>query len=160
MKHNIKSEKLYPGKQRGLALVTAMVFLIILSIIGVSAMRGSAMEQRMTTYHSQALQAFHHAESGLSAAVKDLAAHPSKIRGVVGGTPVAYAAFSDTEPAGPVSASTAYQWKRPHLGYSIAQDSGFIDYYFEITSRGRDGNSSSTNRQGISILGLSDSFTR
>lgn len=57
--------------QTGLALVTAMVFLVILSIIGISSMRNSTLEQSMSGNIQDQNHAFQLAESGIARTLSD-----------------------------------------------------------------------------------------
>lgn len=57
------------NRQRGVALVMAMVMLVILTILGLSAMHGSIMEARMTGNLQDNTAAFQTAESGLAKAL-------------------------------------------------------------------------------------------
>lgn len=58
-----------PTRQRGSALITAMVFLVILTILGVSTMTTSRLEVRMAANTQFAHQAFQAAESGIEEAL-------------------------------------------------------------------------------------------
>jgi len=53
-------------KQNGIALVTCMIFLMILSVVGVSSMRNSTLEQEMTNNMQDLNHAFQLAESGIA----------------------------------------------------------------------------------------------
>lgn len=59
----------FPGKQSGTALVMSMVVLVILTILGLSAMRVSVMETRMAGNIQDSTIAFQAAESGLAKAL-------------------------------------------------------------------------------------------
>ena len=50
-------------KQRGAALLVAMVMIFMLSIMGISSMRGSSLERRMASNSVQSAAAFQSAES-------------------------------------------------------------------------------------------------
>jgi len=61
-------------KQRGSALITVLIFLIIMTLLGVSTMSTTRLGVRMATNSQFRVQAFQAAESGLSdflAAVED-----------------------------------------------------------------------------------------
>lgn len=57
--------------QRGAALVTSLVILLVLTVLGLAAMRTSSLEERMAGNAQDALYAFQAAESGLNAAMND-----------------------------------------------------------------------------------------
>lgn len=56
------------GRQRGMALVMSLVFLMILTILGISAMGTSTLEEKMSGNIQEGTHAFEAAESGLSEA--------------------------------------------------------------------------------------------
>jgi len=58
-----------PSRQQGTALIMAMVVLVILTILGMSAMRSSVLEVRMAGNIQDATIAFQAAESGLAKAL-------------------------------------------------------------------------------------------
>ncbi len=57
------SIKTIPSKQDGTALLVAMVMIFMLSIMGISAMKGSSLERRMAGNSVQSAAAFQAAES-------------------------------------------------------------------------------------------------
>jgi hypothetical protein len=59
-------------KQSGSALITALIFLIILTILGLSTMTTSRLEVRMAANTQFAHQAFQAAESGIAQVLADL----------------------------------------------------------------------------------------
>lgn len=58
-----------PRRQRGAALITAMVILLIMTIIGITAISTTALEQKMAVNMQETNRAFQAAESGLSKAI-------------------------------------------------------------------------------------------
>jgi len=58
--------------QRGMALVFALIVLLILTILGVSALRTSSLEQLMSGNTQEQTRAFEAADSGLSRALNDI----------------------------------------------------------------------------------------
>jgi len=60
------------GDQRGMALVFALVVLLILTILGVSALRTSSLEQLMSGNTQEQTRAFEAADSGLSRSLNDM----------------------------------------------------------------------------------------
>lgn len=60
------------ASQRGMALVFALVVLLILTILGVSGLRTSSIEQLMSGNVQEQTRAFEAADSGLSRALNDM----------------------------------------------------------------------------------------
>ena len=60
-----------PARQAGAALLVAMIMIFMLSLLGVSAMRGSTMEGRMADSAIQASTVFQAAESATEVALND-----------------------------------------------------------------------------------------
>ncbi|HYA37979.1 MAG TPA: PilX N-terminal domain-containing pilus assembly protein [Candidatus Methylomirabilis sp.] len=60
------------GRQRGMALVFALVVLLILTILGVSSLRTSSLEQLMAGNTQEQTRALEAADSGLSRALHDM----------------------------------------------------------------------------------------
>lgn len=62
-----------PGKsQAGAALITALVLLVILTMLGLSSMSTNTMEERMAANSQEMNRAFQAAESGLDLAYADV----------------------------------------------------------------------------------------
>jgi len=61
----------FDQRQRGIALVVALIFLLMLTILGVSAMNTSALEGRMAGNTQENNRAFQGAESALEKVWKD-----------------------------------------------------------------------------------------
>lgn len=66
-----RARRALAAPERGAALFVAMVMLFVLSILGVSAMRGSTMEQRMADNAVQTSTVFQAAESATERALND-----------------------------------------------------------------------------------------
>jgi type IV pilus assembly protein PilX len=56
-----------PGKQQGIVLIVAMVMLIVMSILGISSVRGIALEEKMASNAFDRSIAFQAAEAALRA---------------------------------------------------------------------------------------------
>ena len=52
-------------QQSGAVLITALIYLLVLSVVGISSMRGTAMEERMASNSWEHSRAFQAAESAL-----------------------------------------------------------------------------------------------
>ncbi|MEM7279389.1 MAG: pilus assembly PilX N-terminal domain-containing protein, partial [Pseudomonadota bacterium] len=57
------------GKQRGVALVTALLFLLVVTVIAVTAANNSSLGLKMSASMQDAYQSFQSAESGIYAAL-------------------------------------------------------------------------------------------
>lgn len=68
------------GRQRGVALVVALILLILVTLIGLAAVRGTTSQQKMTANFYDRSVAFQSAEAGLAAGAAALAAGTTNIR--------------------------------------------------------------------------------
>lgn len=66
--------------QRGVALVVALVLLILVTLVGLAAVRGTTLQQRMTANFYDRSIAFQSAEAALAAGAAALAAGTTNIR--------------------------------------------------------------------------------
>ena len=62
-----------PGKQQGMALVMGLIILLVMTLISVSAMRSTLMQERMAGAFQGQQAAFQAAEAALNAAKQELA---------------------------------------------------------------------------------------
>lgn len=67
-------------RQHGIALITALILLILVTLIGLVAIRGTATQQKMTANFYDRSLAFQAAEAGLVAGAAALASSPGTIR--------------------------------------------------------------------------------
>lgn len=65
------SQPLVAGPQRGAALVMALVILLILTLLGITAMGTSSLEEKMAGNIQEATRAFEAGESGLNRALNE-----------------------------------------------------------------------------------------
>lgn len=66
-------------RQRGVALVVAMVLLIVITLVGLAAMRGTIMQQKMAANLYDRQIAFQNAEAALRAAAAMVPSNPALI---------------------------------------------------------------------------------
>lgn len=66
--------------ESGVALVVALIILILVTLIGLAAVRGTTSQQRMSSYFYDRSVAFQSAEAGLAAGAAALAAGTTNIR--------------------------------------------------------------------------------
>ena len=72
-KHNIKR-----GAQRGVTLVIVLLLLLVVTILGLTAMRGTVMQERMSGNSASRSEAFQLAEGALREVEADLAESPTR----------------------------------------------------------------------------------
>lgn len=63
-----RAERFFPARQRGVALVMALVFLLLLTILGVAALNTTSLEEKMANNVKDRNLAFQSAESALAVA--------------------------------------------------------------------------------------------
>lgn len=65
--------------QHGVALVVALLLLVVITLVGLAAVRGTLMQQRMAANHFDRQIAFQSAEAAMRAATARIAANPGDI---------------------------------------------------------------------------------
>lgn len=60
-----------PGRERGAALITALIFLVVITMLSLTSMRSSMMELRMATNDEARVSAFQSAQSVVDATFAD-----------------------------------------------------------------------------------------
>lgn len=70
----------FPGQQRGVTLAVALILLILVTLVGLAAIRGTTLQQRMTANFFDREVGFQSAEAGLAAGAAALGAGTSNIR--------------------------------------------------------------------------------
>jgi type IV pilus assembly protein PilX len=68
-----------PGRQKGVALIVALLLLVVITLVGFAAVRGTLMQQKMAANHYDRQIAFQSAEAGLRAAMLRVQAHPDEV---------------------------------------------------------------------------------
>jgi len=66
-------------QQRGIALVVALILLVVITLVGMAAVRGTIMQQRMTANEYDREIGFQNAEAAMRAAAALVAANPGLI---------------------------------------------------------------------------------
>lgn len=89
------------ARQRGSALIVALVFLLAMTLIGTTAMQGTTQQERMAGNYLDRMMAFQAAEAALAVARRSAVA-----------TPPSPSAISPTTP---FSAQTTTWWETPVL---------------------------------------------
>jgi type IV pilus assembly protein PilX len=125
-------------QQRGAALITALVMLVILTLLGLAGMTTSTMEERMAANAQEMNRAFQAAATGLELVFNDEAAFDTRNTEDVDDT--ANDNYIDpTSTIGAYVASTTYdsiyrQSTVPPRG--SGWDSSFAYYHFDLSSTG------------------------
>lgn len=91
-------------RQQGIALVVALVLLLVITLVGLAAVRGTIMQQKMSANLYDREIAFQSAEAALRTAAALVPSHPALIARNcrAGGTVCLTNPFSDTLPAGSI----------------------------------------------------------
>jgi Tfp pilus assembly protein PilX len=82
MNHRIHIDAAFPSAQTGVALVFSLVILLVLTILGISSLRISTLEQAMSGNTQEGIRAFQAAESGLARSLSDTATFSSPSSGI------------------------------------------------------------------------------
>lgn len=136
-----------PARQRGVALVTSLMILLILTILGVTAMRTSTLQEKMSANIQESTRAFQVAESGLKQSLNTV------------GTFDLYATITNSFSFGGNSASvqTAYLQMSPPKrgsGYSSVDYDG-ANFDQTSTATGMAGSKALIHRGVVQIVGKS-----
>jgi len=137
-------------KQQGAALFVSLMFLFLMTIIGLNALNTSTSDERMAlnTQHQQ--QVFHAAESSINVVKRDITSLEEAITTGAPSTPVDYTGQADVA----ASASATYVGcGTPEAGFALGEG-GFVTHEFGITGNASLGASSAqaNHLQGVSLL--------
>ncbi len=137
-------------RQKGTALIVALVLLFIMSVLGMTAMRESSLEKRMTTNSVHKFTAFQAAESATELTINDLenlkAAFASP--GIV--TPVTVAQPSNAEVS--MKSTIVYTGNGLPVGFSLGGGIEALRYRVEGKAEIPSVQSSSNVDQGLRRL--------
>ncbi len=141
------------SRQRGAALVIALILLLVMTLLGVAALRTTTLEERMAANSQEHNRAFHAAESGLTqgllamlpnAALSSLIFNPPSsgsqmLNNDSGATTRSGAVISaEFVDSGPVPVGS---------GTEANQGANLAAYYFNVTSTG--GNNMTAGADGL-----------
>ena len=161
MKSSSQQRTAAAARQRGVALIISLILLLVMSLLGVAAIRGVAMEERMAGQTYDRSLAFQATEAALRSAellIETKPADPSSGCSVVGGlmlcaTPAAsdtprwldsaFASWTDAPTTGSGSLSITPQYFVEFLGTGFPCDPGdqinnLNCKRYRITARSRD----------------------
>jgi len=142
-----------PAKQQGVVLVTALVFLVILTLLGISSMSTNTLEERMAANVQDINRAFQAAESGVNVALTDGTSFSGTTRGYTyTGTDVPVGSYG-----GNINYVTSYldSSEIQFQDISVAGSAGvFKHHHYDVKSTGSTATGASTSvGVGIKVLG-------
>lgn len=132
-------------KQNGAVLITALIMLIILTMLGLSSMTTTTMEERMAGNSQEINRAFQAASSGLELVFSDEDAFNTTNTKALDGTANDTYFKSDTTVGGDSSNASAYSATTEYNAVFLQQvsaprgsgwDSTFAFYYFDLSAAG------------------------
>lgn len=130
-----------PTRQHGAVLIVSMVLLLILTLLGVSMMNSTKLEERMAANTQESTQAFQSAETGLSQGYDDTAAWDLNTSANQGATAIPGSTRNETtEYTVNYIATTG-----PPSGYDVTQ---FQTAHFDFQSIGKNPTYSTTLHGG------------
>lgn len=129
-----------PNQQKGAVLITALVFLLILTILAVTSMTTNTLEEKMAANSQEINRAFQTAETGVEIAMSDEAAFSTantKESDGTAGDPYPEKTMSGIGSYGATATYNAIyrQQTRPPRGSKW--DSSFSMYHFDLSATGR-----------------------
>lgn len=126
-----------PHRQRGAVLIVSLILLVVMTLLGVTAMNTTSLEEKMAANSQITTRAFHTAETGLSMAFNDNAAYDLSGAYAPGSSTVS--GTSDT-----VDLSADFKgWSPPPSG-SLYSATSFQAAHFNFTSVGSVGGGTNT----------------
>jgi type IV pilus assembly protein PilX len=131
------------GAQRGVALVVALILLVVATLIGLAASRGTALQERMSSNTYDRSLAFQRSEAALRFAETAITAE-WRIN-LLGGVDCSLAACA-TVPTNAFT-STSANWRNVGATYDVNDSTtpGSPQYYIAFVGTGRAENSFGTN---------------
>lgn len=106
--------------QKGAVLISVMIYMLVLSMLGISSMRGTAMEERMASNEWEQSRAFQAAESALIDASQWFLFQPDLIESSADGTSGVWQTGSVSD----AIASSSFDWSSSSLVYGSSSGSG------------------------------------
>ncbi len=156
-----------PAREQGFALVVSIIFLGILTALGINAMRTSALEEKMASNTEQQSFAFQSAETGLtigfstapSATTSQTLDNSKKQYKIVNGTVTELGDNCNRTPAGGktvdlcMAVGYKVEGRVPPEGHSL--DGPFATHHFSMLSEANYGTTRTELHQGFRRLGPS-----
>lgn len=135
MQTRLAKQPSMPRQQQGVVLVTALVFLVILTLLGITSMSTNTLEERMAANAQDINRAFQTAETGVAQAFS--------AAGTFSGTTENFSSSGQDNDVGTYTATTQYSstYRGPESitfqDISNAASAGTFQYhYFDLQSTG------------------------
>jgi hypothetical protein len=132
---SITRQQQLPRQQRGVVLITALVFLVILTLLGITSMSTNTLEERMAANSQDINRAFQTAETGVAQAFS--------ASGTFSGTTANFSSAGQDTAVGTYGATTTYSSSYrgsesiQFQDISNAASAGTFKYhYFDLQSTG------------------------
>jgi hypothetical protein len=142
--------------QNGAVLVISLLILLVLTLIGVSSLEGSAMEEKMASNSQTATNTFQKAESSIQEAFTLASRNPAGAVKIAGTNPppvdhsdVALGINSETQLVLPPGKIQLYNNSAPN-----GDGAGFVARKLEIIGEANIGDIGNTNTQGYRVFPL------
>ena len=120
-------------RQSGAVLIVAMILLVVLTLLGVTTMNTSSMQERIASNTQEQVHAFQAAETGLNQAFADNLAYDITSTYTGGATPTTFAGAADSasyaptflgfSPPPPGSLYSATSFQAAHFNFRATGDS-------------------------------------
>ncbi|PVZ70445.1 pilus assembly PilX family protein [Pelagibaculum spongiae] len=141
---------LIKSNQSGIVLVVCLIWLLVLTILGVSSVRTSNLEGKVASNTLSLQSSLNIAESAASLALASIESSPNQLSGLISGIDVS----KDVTPSINLSSASITEWTSSSAasaatdvdvsyvgegipeGYSLGVNGGFKLHRFEIVSRG------------------------
>ncbi len=139
-------------RQQGAALFTALILLVLMTLLGVSTMTTSSLEERMAANSQENIRAFQAASTGLEMVFTDEQAFDTRLTEANDGTGTDLYDKTDTNigsaTTGYYNATATYnsvfrQWTIPPRG--SGWDSTYAYYHFDLTADGSTDSGAASN---------------
>ena len=134
MNINFNRRKFFSKKhnaQKGIVLISSLIMLLVMTMIGVSAMRGSALEERMSANDMNHNKVFQAAESATELAISNTA----NLSGALNGSAV-NVTVTMPDPTVSSEAEVEFLAKGPALGFEMGDDNSIVAYHFDVQGTG------------------------
>jgi type IV pilus assembly protein PilX len=116
------------SQQNGAVLISVMIYMLVLSMLGISSMRGTVMEERMASNQWEQSRAFQAAEAALIDAAQWFLFQPDLIEGSADGASGVWQSGTVSDAIG----SSSFDWSTSGLVYGSSSGSStglFDDLY-------------------------------
>jgi type IV pilus assembly protein PilX len=131
-------------RQQGAALITALMFLIIMTMLALTSMGTNTLEERMAANSQEMNRSFQAAEAGLKLMINDATAYDDTSGNITSTTDATFGLNNNIS----VVYSTAYQQETATSRGSAPSDTGNVFLHFDFTSAATAGGVNTTLHSG------------